>query len=106
LKLIKKDIEEARKKGLKEALIERLMLNDTRVDGMIKGLSDLLDLPDPVGKGAVIKRPNGLTLLKQKVPLGVIGIIYESRPNVTSDAAGLCIKNRKQCYSQRWFRGN
>jgi len=88
----KKDIEEARKKGLKEALIERLMLNDTRVDGMIKGLSDLLDLPDPVGKGAVIKRPNGLTLLKQKVPLGVIGIIYESRPNVTSDAAGLCIK--------------
>lgn len=92
MKLIKKDIEEARKKGLKEALIERLMLNDTRVDGMIKGLSDLLDLPDPVGKGAVIKRPNGLTLLKQKVPLGVIGIIYESRPNVTSDAAGLCIK--------------
>lgn len=88
----KKDIEEARKKGLKEALLERLMLNDTRVDGMIKGLSDLLDLPDPVGKGAVIKRPNGLTLLKQKVPLGVIGIIYESRPNVTSDAAGLCIK--------------
>ncbi len=88
----KKDLEEARKKGLKEALIERLMLNDTRVDGMIKGLSDLLDLPDPVGKGTVIKRPNGLTLLKQRVPLGVIGIIYESRPNVTSDAAGLCLK--------------
>lgn len=87
-----KDLEEARKKGLKEALIERLMLNDTRIDGMIKGLLDISDLPDPVGNGTVIKRPNGLTLLKQKVPLGVIGIIYESRPNVTSDAAGLCVK--------------
>jgi glutamate-5-semialdehyde dehydrogenase len=87
-----KDLEEARKKGLKEALIERLMLNDTRVDSMIKGLLDLLDLPDPVGTGTVIKRPNGLTLLKQRVPLGVVGIIYESRPNVTSDAAGLCLK--------------
>lgn len=87
-----KDLEAARNRGLKEALIERLMLNEVRVDSMIKGLLDLLDLPDPVGEGTVIKRPNGLTLLKQKVPLGVVGIIYESRPNVTSDAAGLCIK--------------
>ncbi|NLU10187.1 MAG: glutamate-5-semialdehyde dehydrogenase [Tepidanaerobacter acetatoxydans] len=87
-----KDVAKAREIGLKEALIERLMLNSTRVDGMIKELLALVDLPDPVGNGTVIKRPNGLTLLKQRVPLGVVGIIYESRPNVTSDAAGLCIK--------------
>ncbi|MDD4570339.1 MAG: glutamate-5-semialdehyde dehydrogenase [Tepidanaerobacteraceae bacterium] len=87
-----KDRKEARKKGLKEALIERLMLDDARIAGMVKGLRELCDLPDPVGNGSMIKRPNGLTLLKQRVPLGVIGIIYESRPNVTSDAAGLCIK--------------
>lgn len=87
-----KDLEKAKEKGLKDALIERLMLNDKRIDGMIKGLLDLLELSDPVGSGTIIKRPNGLTLLKQRVPLGVVGIIYESRPNVTSDAAGLCIK--------------
>ncbi|AEE92244.1 gamma-glutamyl phosphate reductase [Tepidanaerobacter acetatoxydans Re1] len=87
-----RDVAKAREIGLKEALIERLMLNSTRIDGMIKELLALVDLPDPVGNGTAIKRPNGLTLLKQKVPLGVVGIIYESRPNVTSDAAGLCIK--------------
>lgn len=87
-----KDLQIARKNGLKEALIERLMLNDVRISGMVEGLQALCDLPDPVGTGTVIKRPNGLTLLKQRVPLGVVGIIYESRPNVTSDAAGLCIK--------------
>lgn len=86
------DLENAKKKGLKAALIERLMLNDQRIDGMIKGLLDLVELPDPVGSGTMVRRPNGLTLLKQRVPLGVVGIIYESRPNVTSDAAGLCIK--------------
>jgi len=87
------DVANGRAKGLSEALIERLMLNDKRVDGMIQGLLDVLELPDPVGSGTIIKRPNGLTLLKQRVPLGVVGIIYESRPNVTSDAAGLCIKS-------------
>ena len=92
IKANEKDIESARSKGLKEALIERLMLNDARIEGMISGLNDLCDLQDPVGTGTTIKRPNGLTLLKQRVPLGVVGIIYESRPNVTSDAAGLCIK--------------
>lgn len=86
------DLENAKKKGLKAALIERLMLNDQRIGGMIKGLLDLVELPDPVGSGTMVRRPNGLTLLKQRVPLGVVGIIYESRPNVTSDAAGLCIK--------------
>ncbi|HQA61266.1 MAG TPA: gamma-glutamyl-phosphate reductase, partial [Tepidanaerobacteraceae bacterium] len=83
-----RDLENAREKGMKDAMLERLMLNDKRIDGMIKGLLDLIELPDPVGSGSIIKRPNGLTLLKQRVPLGVVGIIYESRPNVTSDAAG------------------
>lgn len=92
LKANQKDLKNAKEKGLKDALIERLMLSDKRIDGMIKGLLDLIELPDPIGSGTIIKRPNGLTLLKQRVPLGVIGIIYESRPNVTSDAAGLCIK--------------
>ena len=86
------DLENAKQKGLKDAMIERLMLNDKRIDSMIKGLLDLVELPDPVGSGTVFKRPNGLVLQKQRVPLGVVGIIYESRPNVTSDAAGLCIK--------------
>lgn len=87
------DVSNARKNGLKEALIERLTLTEQRISGMAGGLLALVDLPDPVGGGTIIKRPNGLTLLKEKVPLGVIGIIYESRPNVTSDAAGLCIKS-------------
>lgn len=87
------DVSNARKNGLKESLIERLTLTEQRISGMIEGLLTLVDLPDPVGGGTIIKRPNGLTLLKEKVPLGVIGIIYESRPNVTSDAAGLCIKS-------------
>ncbi|HHV83481.1 MAG TPA: glutamate-5-semialdehyde dehydrogenase [Tepidanaerobacter syntrophicus] len=87
------DVSNARKNGLKEALIERLTLSEQRISGMIEGLLTLVDLPDPVGGGTIIKRPNGLTLLKERVPLGVIGIIYESRPNVTSDAAGLCIKS-------------
>nr|WP_238142599.1 glutamate-5-semialdehyde dehydrogenase [Tepidanaerobacter syntrophicus] len=87
------DVSNARKNGLKEALIERLTLTEQRISGMIEGFLTLVDLPDPVGGGTIIKRPNGLTLLKERVPLGVIGIIYESRPNVTSDAAGLCIKS-------------
>lgn len=86
------DLINARKKGIKDALIERLMLDDARILGMIQGLLDLCDLPDPIGTGTVEKRPNGLSIIKQRVPLGVVGIIYESRPNVTSDAAGLCIK--------------
>lgn len=92
IKANEKDIDEARKKGIKTALIDRLMLNDERISGMIEGLLALCELSDPIGKGTVIKRPNELTILKQRVPMGVIGIIYESRPNVTSDAAGLCLK--------------
>ncbi|MDN5301230.1 MAG: glutamate-5-semialdehyde dehydrogenase [Thermoanaerobacteraceae bacterium] len=87
-----RDINAAREKGMSEALVDRLKLNESRIFSMVKGLKDLCDLPDPVGQGEVIKRPNGLTIMRQHVPFGVIGIIYEARPNVTSDAAGLCLK--------------
>lgn len=87
------DVRTARDSGLSEALIDRLLLSEKRIAGMATGLRDVVGLPDPVGE--VIegwRRPNGLQLLKVRVPLGVVGIIYESRPNVTVDAAGLCLK--------------
>lgn len=93
LKANQKDVDKARKKGLSSAMIDRLSLNDERILQMAKGLTDICDLPDPVGTGDIIKRPNGLTILEQNAPIGVIGIIYEARPNVTSDAAGLCLKS-------------
>ena len=89
----RKDIAFAQKKGLSKALIDRLTLNEKRVSEMAEGLREVSALPDPVGE--VIKmwqRPNGMTVGKMRVPIGVIGIIYESRPNVTADAAGLCLK--------------
>lgn len=89
----KKDIQFAKKKGLSRALIDRLTLNEKRVNEMAQGLVEVAALPDPVGE--VIKmwqRPNGMTVGRMRVPIGVIGIIYESRPNVTADAAGLCLK--------------
>jgi glutamate-5-semialdehyde dehydrogenase len=90
----KNDIDAARGKGRDAAFIDRLALNEARVAGMAKGLRDIAALPDPVG--AVIAswtRPNGLEISRVRVPLGVIGIIYESRPNVTADAGGLCLKS-------------
>ena len=87
------DVRAARDAGLSEALIDRLLLSEKRIGGMSTGLRDVAALPDPVGE--VIegwKRPNGLEILKVRVPLGVVGMIYESRPNVTVDAAGLCLK--------------
>jgi len=90
----KNDIEAARGKGRDDAFIDRLALNEARVVAMAKGLRDIAALPDPVG--AVIAswtRPNGLEISRVRVPLGVIGIIYESRPNVTADAGGLCLKS-------------
>jgi glutamate-5-semialdehyde dehydrogenase len=87
-----KDIAAAREKGMSQALIDRLKLNESRMLSMTRGLQALADLPDPVGQGEVIKRPNGLTIMRTHVPFGVIGIIYEARPNVTSDAAGICLK--------------
>lgn len=89
----KKDIAFAEKKGLSEAMIDRLALNDKRINEMAQGLIEVAALPDPAGE--VIKmwqRPNGMVVGKMRVPIGVIGIIYESRPNVTADATSLCLK--------------
>lgn len=87
------DMVEAKAKGLSAAMLDRLMLDDKRVEAMAKGLEEIADLPDPVGKTlAEWTRPNGLKIARVSVPLGVIGIIYESRPNVTADAGGLCLK--------------
>ena len=89
----KKDLEKAVEKGTSKALLDRLSLDGQRVEAMADGLKDVVALLDPVGEiTSMWKRPNGLQIGKQKVPMGVIGIIYESRPNVTSDAAGLCLK--------------
>jgi len=89
-----KDLDAAMDNGLSDAMIDRLRLTHKRIDGMAKGLRQLIDLADPVG--ALIEekeRPNGLKIRKVRVPIGVIGIIYESRPNVTIDCAGLCLKS-------------
>ena len=89
-----KDLNAAEENGLSNSMVDRLRLTHERIDGMAQGLRQLIDLPDPVG--AVIEkknRPNGLEILKVRVPIGVIGIIYESRPNVTIDCAGLCLKS-------------
>jgi glutamate-5-semialdehyde dehydrogenase len=88
------DVEAARTKGRDAAFIDRLALNEARVAAMAKGLRDIADLADPVGEVmARWTRPNGLEIARVRVPIGVIGIIYESRPNVTADAAGLCLKS-------------
>lgn len=90
----KKDLDYAKEKGLSSALVDRLLLNERRIKAMITGLRDIASLPDPVGEIiSMKKRPNGLQVGKVRVPLGVIGIIYEARPNVTADAAGLCLKS-------------
>ncbi len=90
----RRDVSAARKVGITRVLLERLELNPARVEAMAKGLENIARLPDPLGKTlASFKRPNGLTIDRVSVPLGVIGIIYESRPNVTADAGGLCLKS-------------
>lgn len=87
------DIEAGRKNGMSEALIDRLTLNKERVAAMAEGVMQVCGLPDPVGEIISQKTlPNGLTVTQKRVPMGVIGIIYESRPNVTLDAAALCFK--------------
>ena len=89
----KKDIKYAEGKGLSKAMIDRLALNEKRVSEMADGLVEVAALPDPVGEIIRMRqRPNGMTVGKMRVPIGVIGIIYESRPNVTADAASLCMK--------------
>lgn len=89
----RQDMDAGRAKGLSDALLDRLLLTPDRVKEMAEGLRALIGLPDPVGEVTKMStRPNGLRVGKMKVPLGVIGIIYEARPNVTVDAAGLCLK--------------
>ena len=89
----RKDMEAGRRKGLSKALLDRLALDDQRIEAMARGLEDIAGLPDPVGEVmARWQRPNGLDISRVRVPLGVIGMIYESRPNVTADAGGLCLK--------------
>ena len=88
------DLEAARQNGLEEAFIDRLTLSDKTIHGMAEGLRQIAALPDPVGEmDDFTYRPSGIQLGKMRVPLGVIGIIYEARPNVTADAAGLCLKS-------------
>ena len=88
-----KDVQSASEKGLSPPLIERLTLNSARLESMAGGLEEVANLPDPVGETMKMwRRPNGLEIGKRRVPIGVIALIYESRPNVTADAAGLCLK--------------
>ena len=89
----KKDVEAAQVKGTKQSLIDRLALSEKRIEDMAEGLRQIAALDDPIGEVLYMKtRPNGLRIGQKRVPLGVIGIIYESRPNVTADAFGLCFK--------------
>lgn len=89
-----KDLAAGREKGLDDALLDRLALNDERIEGMAEGLRQIAALADPVGQISDLDyRPSGIQVGRMRVPLGVIGIIYESRPNVTADAAGLCLKS-------------
>ncbi|VVS93206.1 glutamate-5-semialdehyde dehydrogenase [Desulfoluna spongiiphila] len=88
-----KDIERAREMGLSPAMIDRLTITDATIASMAGGLRDVVALPDPVGEiTSTEERPSGITVSRVRIPLGVIGMIYESRPNVTIDAAGLCLK--------------
>jgi len=89
----RQDSEDGKRKDLSTAMLDRLTLTEARIDTMAKGLEIIADLPDPVGETlAMWQRPNGLEIGQVRIPLGVVGVIYESRPNVTADAAGLCLK--------------
>lgn len=90
----KKDLENGKAAGLNDGLLDRLMLNEARINDIASAAENVASLPDPCGRLLdEIKRPNGLDIKKISVPIGVIGIIYEARPNVTVDAAGLCLKS-------------
>ena len=87
------DLAEGREKGLSAAMLDRLALNGQRIGDMAEGLREIAALPDPVGAlDRMSRRPSGIEVARMRVPIGVVGIIYESRPNVTADAAGLCLK--------------
>jgi glutamate-5-semialdehyde dehydrogenase len=93
-----RDLAAAEARGTAASLMDRLKLDEARVEGIAKGLEDVAALPDPIGAVmAEWERPNGLKIARVRVPLGVIGIIYESRPNVTADAGGLCLKSGNAC---------
>lgn len=93
-----KDLDAGQNQGLDEALLDRLELNDARIDGMIEGVEHIIALPDPVGEiSRLVRRPSGIEVGLMRQALGVIGIIYESRPNVTIDAAALCLKSGNAC---------
>ncbi|MDH5352919.1 MAG: glutamate-5-semialdehyde dehydrogenase [Gammaproteobacteria bacterium] len=89
-----RDMQQGKADGLSDAMLDRLLLSDARIDGMIEGLQQVATLADPVGEISDMRyRPSGIQIGKMRVPLGVIGIVYESRPNVTIDAAALCLKS-------------
>lgn len=91
----KVDMDKGQKNDLDAALLDRLELNDARFDGMLQGLKDVAALPDPIGEVTDMTfQPSGIHLGKMRVPLGVVGMIYESRPNVTLEAASLALKSR------------
>ncbi len=93
-----KDISMAKENGIKDSMIDRLMLNEERIKSMASACLKLVDLQDPIGNSDCgVKRPNGMNILKVRVPLGVVGIIFESRPNVTIDAGCLCLKSGNAC---------
>src|SRR3990172_6091660 len=94
LKENRKDLDAAASRGVYGAMLDRLALSDSRIEQMAAGIEEVIALPDPVGEVEKMgRRPNGLWVGKMRIPLGVIGIIYESRPNVTADAAALCVKS-------------
>ena len=87
-----KDLKAGREKGLSSAMLDRLALTDEVIAGMRQGINEIIALPDPIGEiSTMTRRPNGIMVGRMRIPLGVIGMIYESRPNVTIDAAALCI---------------
>jgi len=104
------DLKQGEEMGLKGAIVERLTLSPDRIRGIAEGLREIVQLEDPIGEiKKKKKRPNGLLIGKKRVPLGVVGVIYESRPNVTADVAGLCIKTGNVCMlrgGKEAFRSN
>ena len=101
----KKDIKNAIKKGIKDNLIKRLILDDKKISNIINSIKNIIKLKDPTN--IVLekwKRPNGLNISKISIPIGIIGVIYESRPNVTSDVASLCFKSGNTVILKRWYR--
>ena len=104
------DLQLGEEMGLKGAIVERLSLSEEKIKGIAEGLREIVQLEDPIGEIQEMKqRPNGLLIGKKRVPLGVVGVIYESRPNVTADVAGLCIKTGNVCVlrgGKEAFRSN